>query len=154
RVGVETAQHGQIGPTEDHDVRVGARARPGDDVGVAVAIDVAGRHGNAAEEARGVGEEAGDLRPGDAVEDLDVRAGARADAGDDVGDAVAGDVAGGHVDAAREGRAVGEEAEAFGAGGVVEDAHHRRIAGAGAHGQVGGDGLAGGDGEARRQGGG
>src|SRR5262249_28856556 len=73
----------------------------------------------------------------------------------DVGEGVAVDVAGGHVDAAGEGRAVGEEAEALDAGGVVEDAHRRRVAGGvGAHHQVGGDGLAGADGEARLKGGG
>src|SRR5262249_1720152 len=66
-----------------------------DDVGAAVAVDVAAGDVDAAGEARRHREEAHDLLAGAAVEDLDVPAGgARRRAGDYVGVAVAGD--GGH----------------------------------------------------------
>src|SRR5262249_33544344 len=97
------------------------RARPHDEVGLAVAGDVAGRHADAAGEA-GEGEEAPDLLPRLAVEDLDVsarRPGARA--GDDVGEAVAIGVAGGHAAATREARPVSEKAADLRAGHAVED---------------------------------
>src|SRR5207249_2820702 len=85
---------------EDLDVRPAAGARPGDDVGQAVAGDVAGRHGDAAAEAGPVGKVAFQQRAVLAAKDLDVRPAAGARPGDDVSEAVAIDVADGHVDAA------------------------------------------------------
>ena len=99
-------------PLNDADVGAAAGAGAGDDVGAAVAVDVAGGDADAAGEAGGVGEEArrsARCRLG-AAEDLDMRPAAGAGAGDDVGEAVAVDVAGGDEDAAGERGAVGEEA--------------------------------------------
>src|SRR2546428_805921 len=67
---------GQFGPVADLDVGAAAGVRRGDDVGLAVVVDVAGRHPDAAAEGRVVGGELADQRVGDAVEDADVRAAA------------------------------------------------------------------------------
>src|SRR5205807_41239 len=51
-VGVEAPQDGVGGAVEDLDVRPRARAGADDDVGAAIAVDVAGRHGDRADEGR------------------------------------------------------------------------------------------------------
>src|SRR5207248_326579 len=86
----------------------GAGPRARDDVAAAVTVGVARGHEDAAGEA-GVGEEAGPLRPGGAVEDLDVGPGAGPRPRDDVGPAVAIDIARRHAHPAGE-AGVGEEA--------------------------------------------
>src|SRR5262249_55724389 len=98
-----------LGAGVEHlDVRAAQLAGARDDVGLAVAVDVAGRHADAAAEVRLVGEVlADDGAVG--VEDADVRAAAGAGAGNDLGLAVAVDVGGGDVDAAEEADVVGEE---------------------------------------------
>src|SRR5205823_8042670 len=93
--GEEAADLRVGGAVEDLDVGEGAGVGADDDVGHAVAVNVAGRHEDAAAEA-GEGEEAADQLAGLAVEDLDVGRAALARAGDDIVDAVAVDVAGGH----------------------------------------------------------
>ena len=60
-VGEEAADLGEGGAVPDADVRAAARAGPGDDVGQAIAVDVAGRDVHAAGERRVVGKEAADL---------------------------------------------------------------------------------------------
>src|SRR5205823_3238975 len=102
---------------------VGAAARPGagDDVGPAVAGQVARGDEHAAGEGPAVGEEALDAAAGGAAEHLDVRATARAGAGNDVGLAVAVHVAGGHGHAAAKQRVVGEERMDHGSRQAVED---------------------------------
>src|SRR5262249_6627183 len=99
----------------------------------AVVVEVAGRHIHAAGETGDKGEEAGqkgaagDLAIGlhlaqlAAVDDLDVRAGARAGADHEVGVAVAVDVGHGHADAAAEDRGEGVEAGQKGAVPAAED---------------------------------
>ena len=71
---------------------------PGDDVGMAVVIEIAGGHEDTAAEAGVIGEEAADgagkLLAGQAVEHTDVRPAARTGSRDDVGRAVAVDIAG------------------------------------------------------------
>src|SRR5262249_44424043 len=84
-----------------------ARAGGGDDVGVAVAVDVRRGHGDAPGEAA-EGEEAGDHLPGAAAVDHDVRPGAGACPEDGVGVAVVIDVGGGNEDAAAEAAVGGE----------------------------------------------
>src|SRR5262249_61086199 len=83
-VGEETLQQRAVLAAEDLDVRRDARPGAGDDVGGAVAVDVAGGHEHAAGERPVVGEETPDQGAGEAVEDLDVRAAGGAGAGDDV----------------------------------------------------------------------
>src|SRR5205807_2416249 len=121
RVGEEALEERAIGAAEDFDVRPAASPGPGDDVRLAVAIDVASGDVDPAGEARVVGEEAHEERTVGAAEDLDVRASPGPGAGDDVGDAVAVDVADGHPHAAGEGRIVGHEAELLLSGGGVEN---------------------------------
>src|SRR5262245_41044878 len=112
-IGHEPAEQTQVRTAEDLDVRPAARAGAGNDVRLAVAVHVAGRHEHTAAEARPVGHEAVHPRAVAAVEDFDMRAAARAGAGDDVRNAVAGYVADGYVHAAQEARIVGEDAKPF-----------------------------------------
>src|SRR5262249_55611867 len=107
-IGVEIADHLPCATAKNPDVWAGARPRPGDDVGIAVAVHVAGGHVDAAGERRRVGIETGNLvglpdgeraRP---VKDLDIRPAARPNAGDDIGVAVVVNVGSGHMDAAFE----------------------------------------------------
>ena len=85
-------------------------AHAGNDVGLAVAVEVAGGDEHAAGERRCEGEEGANECPGGARERLDVRRAAGAGAGDHVGLAVTIHVARRNGDAAGEGRGVGEEA--------------------------------------------
>src|SRR5207247_306068 len=110
----EAGQYSGVGAAEHGHVRAAARARAGDEVGVAVAVHVAGRHVAAAGKVRVVGEELADQVSGLAVVDVDVRPAARGRGGDNVRHAVAGDVADRHADAAAEIRVVGVEGELFG----------------------------------------
>src|SRR5207249_4714511 len=104
RGGEETGERRTVDAAERLDVPQRARAAGGDDVSSAVAVHVTGRHKHVAEipvVGEEAADEAGQLRPGGAVEDLDVAL--REDGADDhVGDAVAGHVAGGDADAAGE----------------------------------------------------
>src|SRR5204862_6308688 len=88
-VGEETRQQRKVLAAEDLDVRAAAGAGPGDDVGEAVAVDVAHGHVDAAAEAGVVGEEGADEGAGLAVDDLEVRPAAGPGAGDDAGGAAA-----------------------------------------------------------------
>ncbi len=99
------------GAAEHADVRAAARPRPRDDVGAAVAVDVARRHAHAAGERRDRRRRSWPARSSPApLNTRDVRAAARAGAGDDVGAPVAVDVARRDVHAAGKRRVVGEEA--------------------------------------------
>src|SRR5262249_44054152 len=120
------------GPAEDLHVRATTRAGAGDDVGLAVAVDVAGCHRHAAVEVDVVGHEAHQQRPVLAAEDLDLRPTPGAGADDDVRGAVAVDVGRGDVDAAAEGGVERHEAHQQRAGLAVEDLDLRPAAGAGA----------------------
>src|SRR5262249_22829495 len=111
----------QLGAVDDLDVRPTAGASARDDVGEAIGVDVGGRYGNSAPEGGIIGVEAGhqggagdfavglDLVQMGAVDDLDVRPTAGAGAGDDVEMAVAVYIGKADVNAAVEGRVVGEE---------------------------------------------
>src|SRR5262249_9638446 len=133
----ETLHLGQVAAVEDRDVALPVRAGPGDDVGPAVAVEVAGRHEHAAAEVRPVGVEAGQFHPGDDAEDLDVRVGPRPRPGDDVGDAVAVEVAGRHPHPAGEPRVVGHEADERGQVPAAEGLDVRPAADVGAGDDVG-----------------
>src|SRR5262249_31773869 len=97
---------------EDLDVPAGADGPAGDDLGLAVAVEVRRADAEAAGEAR-VGELAQHRRPGGRVEGLQVRA-APEGAGDQLGAAVAVEVAGRQGDAAGEARVGGEIAQGAG----------------------------------------
>jgi hypothetical protein len=134
----EAAQERSVLAAEDLDLGAAAGVGAGDDVGSAVAVNVAGRHEGAAPEGGVVGEEAAQ-RPGEAgaglaVEDPDFRGHAGSGGGDDVGGAVVVEVGLGDADAAQEGGVVGEELELLGAGDGVEDLDQRRRTGPGAGG--------------------
>src|SRR6267378_2534180 len=86
----------------DRDVRPAAGPGPGDDVGPAVTVDVAGGHPHAAGEAHVVWEKAEQWGAVLAGEGEDVGAAAGVGADDDVGKAVTVDVARRHEAAARE----------------------------------------------------
>src|SRR6516162_8247718 len=113
----------------DPQVRAAAGHRAGDDVGLAVAVDVTGRDVDAAGEARGVSVVTGEHLAGERVERLDVRPAAGAGAGDDIGLAATGEVPGRDADAAGEIGGVGEEAGDELAVGPVEDLDVRAAAG-------------------------
>src|SRR5207248_5459152 len=112
--GHEVHQHRVVFAAEGDDVGAAALVGADDDVGEAVAVEVAGRHVLAAGEARVVGEELADQVAGAAVVDVDVRPAARPGGRDHVRDAVAGHVAHRHAHAAGEGGRVGEEVELHG----------------------------------------
>ena len=95
---------------EDDDLRAATGAGTDDDVGLAVAVHVAGRQEQATGEGRREGIEGGQQAEALAVEDGDLGAAAGSGGGDDVGEAVAVDVAGGDADAAGEGGRGGVEA--------------------------------------------
>ncbi len=76
-VGEEAAELGEGRAVPEPDVRTAARARASDDVGQAIAVDVARGDVDAAGKERGVGEEAADLMEVRAAPDADVRAAAR-----------------------------------------------------------------------------
>src|SRR5262249_42757717 len=81
----EALEQGPVLAAEDFHVGSAAGACPGDDVGEAVAVDVAGGHVDAALEVRIVREETGEqVVDVGRVEDLDVRTAARAGRHDDV----------------------------------------------------------------------
>src|SRR5438105_1051103 len=107
--GEETLQGGVVGAAELLHVRAAAGAGPGDDLGLAVAVHVAGRHAHAAGEVGAVGEEVGERLAVGAVEDLDLREAPRPGADHQVILAVAVDVTGRHEHATAEGRREGEE---------------------------------------------
>src|SRR5262249_21226860 len=103
------------GAVKNADLRQPTRPGPSDDVGLAVAVDVARRNADTAAERLWKGEEVEQDGIGGAAESLDLRQGTHVQAGDDVweagvgtnddiGLAVAIDVAGSHEDAAAEGR--------------------------------------------------
>src|SRR5262249_54321369 len=91
RISVETGDQGlavgEVVP-EDLDVRAGAGAGPSNDVGDAVAGDIARGNVNPAGEVAGVGVEGTLQGAVAALEDLDVRPGPGARPGEDVGPAV------------------------------------------------------------------
>src|SRR5262249_52320779 len=141
RVGVageEVVQFGVAAAVEDAHARRPARGGAGDDVGLAVAVDVAGRHAHAAGVGLGDAEQQGAI---DAAEDLDGAA-AAVGTSDDVGVAVAVDVPGRDKDAVGlAGGVGGEVTEAAGenaAVGAAVDAD-----GVGAAGPLGGDDVGG-----------
>src|SRR5207253_7980784 len=109
--GVEVEQHlREIAAAENSHVWTPALAGSRDDVGEAVAIDVAGGNTDAAAEIQIVGEEAGEQSAAGAGKDLDVRSAAGAGGGNDVGKAVAVDIAGRHKHAAAKTGIVRQEA--------------------------------------------
>src|SRR5207253_8948203 len=121
---------------EDAHVGRAALALADDDVGPAVAVDVAGRHVDAVGEVAKGGEVL-QQRAVRAAESEHVGAAAHAGTGDDVGPAVAVDVAAAHADAAREGGIVREEVVQGAAILAAEDIHVRAAAGVGADDNVG-----------------
>src|SRR5690606_10380909 len=129
--GEEALAVGFAPAVEDADVRTAAGACARDDVGLAVAVQVADCHVDAAAEAGVVGKEAADRLAG-LAKDAHLRAAARACAGDDHRAGGAVDVAHCDVDAAAEVFVVGKEAGAEGLAVAVEDAHLRAAAGTGA----------------------
>src|SRR5207248_10583474 len=98
-----------VGAAEDGDVRPAAGAGPGDHVGLAVAVHVAGGHVDAGGKARVVGKKTLERGAGLAADDEDVGPAAGPGPADDVRDAVAVGVAGRDADAAGEAHVVGEE---------------------------------------------
>src|SRR5262249_5884265 len=99
-----------------------------DDVGEAIAVDVAGCHVGPPREADGEGEKVEQRRAVLAVADDDIRPTARSGGGDNVSDAVVVHVAHRYADAAGEVRVVSEEVEKRGAGGGGIDLHVRPAA--------------------------
>src|SRR5207244_230224 len=91
------------------DIGTAAGAGARDDVGLAVAVEVRGRHVDPGSKTGIVSKEAGEPAAVFAAENADVGTAAGAGAADDVGEAIAVGVAGGHANAAREARIVGEE---------------------------------------------
>src|SRR5207247_657882 len=133
-IGEEVKEWRVVRAAEDDDVRSAPRVGADDDVGEAVAIDVAGGDERAPGEVGIIGEELADQLARPAVVDVDVGSAARARRGDDVRDAVAVNVADGHADAAREVRIVGKEVETDGAGRGVKDDDVGSAAGVGTDG--------------------
>src|SRR5262249_11493170 len=107
--GVEVLNDAAAAAIEHLHVRATARARPHDDVGPAVAVDVARGHVHAAGEARVEGVDAQDEAAVPPADDLHVRAAARPGPGDDVRKSVVVNIADRHGHAAAEGRVVGHE---------------------------------------------
>src|SRR5207244_7711043 len=92
RAGVEGEEAGddlEIDAAENDDLRPAAGAGAGDEVGRAVAVEVAGGHVDAAAERGGVGEHVADGGEVLAAEDADARPAAGAGAKADVGEAIA-----------------------------------------------------------------
>src|SRR5207245_2763787 len=114
-----------VGAAEGLDVGAPAGPGSGDDVGLAVAVQVGGRDEDSAAKRRVVGVETpqgpGDLGRRGPVEDAHVGPAAGAGPCDDVRLPVAGDVAGGDMDSTAERGIVGVEAIERGAGLAVED---------------------------------
>src|SRR5205814_5281846 len=81
RVSVEGLEECPRRPPEDVNQRTAAQSRSGEDVGLAVAVHIAGRHENAAEERVRVGVEAEEIGPASAVEDAHERAAAETRSG-------------------------------------------------------------------------
>src|SRR4051812_7730769 len=100
-------------------MRAAPRAGAGDDVGPAIAVDIAGSQINAAAETGAVGIEAanrsGKLRSRASAEDPHVRSAAGAGSRDDIGHAVAIYIARRHANAAAKIASVSEEASQLGA---------------------------------------
>src|SRR5205823_3748322 len=115
-VGEEALQQ-RPGIGEDFHMRPAASPGAGDDVRLAVAVDVTRGHEHTTGEVRAVSEEVGNDGEAAAIEDLDLGPTTGTGGGDDVGSAVAVDVADGHADAAGEGRIgkqLGAEVAGFG----------------------------------------
>src|SRR5262249_921795 len=87
-VGDETVDQGSVAAVQDLDVAAAALARAGDDVGYAVAVNVARADAHPAGERHVVGEEAEFLSLGQGVEDLHQGPGRRAVVGADDDDAI------------------------------------------------------------------
>src|SRR5262249_6034059 len=119
------------GGVEGADLHRAARPRPGDQVGLAVAVDVGGADADAAGEAGVEGVEAGPNLVVGLLKDLDVGPAAGAGSGDDFRLAVPVGIAGTDIDAAREGLIIGEEAVQDIAVGTAENLDVRAAAGAG-----------------------
>ena len=126
-----------VRPVECRDLGAAAGPGPGDDVGFAVAVQVAGRDVNAPAEAGVKRVKALEDAFVGAGEDLDVGAAARAGASDDVGFAVAVDIPTGHFHAAVECRSVGKKLSQDRSVGAGEDLYVRPAAGTGAGNDVG-----------------
>src|SRR5207249_9832021 len=92
--GVEGLHHGAGAAVEHDNLRRAAVARPGDDLGHAVAGHVAECDVDPAAEGRVKGVEGEEHLPGDAIEHVDERGTVHPGPGDRLGDAVAGQVAG------------------------------------------------------------
>src|SRR5262249_29207414 len=127
--GEEVAEELSRGSAEDAHLRQAARVGATDDVGPAIAVDVAGGHVRAAREQRREREEVAEHREGLAVEDAHLRRRAGARGAKDVGHTVAADVADGHANTASEARGEGEEATLDQAGGGIIDVDLRRATG-------------------------
>src|SRR5262249_348183 len=125
-VGPEAPQQGAVLAAEHLDHRRAGRLAD-DEIGEAVAVEVAGGHADAAGLAREGGEVVQDGVGVEAAEDLDP---GRGGAGNDVGDAVVIDIADGDADAAAVGGGEGREAVQFAAGGGVVDRDQGPAAGA------------------------
>src|SRR5262249_35696481 len=108
-----------VDAAERFDVRSAAGTRAGDDVGHAIAIDIAGRDIDAAAEASAIGEETIDEvgqpcrgeQVAGPIEDADVRPAAGPSRGDDFRVAVAVKIGCGDSHSAAEGLAIGEEVQ-------------------------------------------
>src|SRR5205814_1871374 len=117
---VGAAKHGDSWCAQDLSVPPGERAAAGNDIGAAIAVDIAGRHIAAAGEVNVEGEEVSDLRAVLAAEHDDVRAATRPGGANDIRSPVAIDVADRHAHAAGES---GVESEEAGEEGAVGSKH-------------------------------
>ena len=96
----EVGDLGEAVAVEDADARAAALVGRDDEVGLAVAVDVAGRDVDATGEGRLEGIDRKEHGVRNTVEDFDVRRPAGAGADDQVGDAIAVEIGGGGADAA------------------------------------------------------
>jgi hypothetical protein len=131
-VSEEAPQGSGIHAAVDLDAGRASGAQAGNDIGVAVAVEVPGGHVDAALEGHVGDEEIVQFLTGGAIDNGDTRHAAGAGAGNDVGQAVAIDVASGDVDAVGRGVRVGNEAAEQGAVATAEDLDDRQGADIGA----------------------
>src|SRR5262249_53544413 len=107
RVGHEATKKRAIGAREDLDMWSASGTRAGDDIGLAIPVDIADRHASASSKETRVGVEASQNRKAAAAPDGALRPAAGIGAGDEVIDAIAADVAHGHKDTSAERGRVG-----------------------------------------------
>ena len=125
--------HGSGTAVEDLDQGAAPRIGPHDDIGMTVAVDIAGGHEDAIDLARTIGgegaERAGEQLAGLAVKDVDERAAAGAGGGGDIRGTIPIHVTNGDPHAAAERGIVGQDVEPELMGAGIIDAHERLTAG-------------------------